>query len=167
MDSYFRWYRNLTLLLMLLALFILIFNRIGFVNNFVLLTFGVTACLHAIVLKALYQSDDFSFLAKKVFLIFLSFPLIIHFVALFNAEVFASSYPLYFGGLLMQFWFVTVSKNKLLNSSNRLILFLFSLCYALLIFIMWINPIDSVFYELSNYAFIPIILLGSLLILKE
>jgi hypothetical protein len=172
MDSFLRWYINSALLLILIALFVLIFNSLGFVNNFVLFTFSGTAFLHAFVLKALSQSTYFSFLAKKVFFIFLSFPIIIHLIALFNAEVFASSYPLYFGGLLMQFWFLTVSKNKLIenkmaNSTDRLILFLFSLFYTLLILLIWINPVDILFYELANYAFLPIILLGSWLILRD
>lgn len=67
MDSFLRWYINSALLLILIALFVLIFNSLGFVNNFVLFTFSGTAFLHAFVLKALSQSTYFSFLAKKYF----------------------------------------------------------------------------------------------------
>lgn len=172
MDRFFRWYKYLTLLLIVISLVVLLFNSISFMNNFVLLTFGGTAFLHALVIKNLYRNDQFRFLAKKIFLVFLSFPLIIHLVALFNSAVFANSYPLYFGGLFLQFWFLTIEKNNLMDfgkniNRKRLFFLLFSISYILLILLILISPLDNVFYEIGNYAFLPIILFGSWLILKN
>lgn len=172
MQKLLKIYKLFALIFLLIGILILLFNPLHFINNFSLYLISITFLLHAMVIDALLKNKTYRLLVRKVFLVFLSFPLMVHLIALFNAEVFANSYPLYFGGIIFQFWFLIVEKNKLMSKDNlnlmkRILLFVFSLLFISLILLVLISPLDPIIYEIMSYVFLPIIFLGSWLIWKK